>query len=85
MESNGLLFIENVGNLVCPASFDLGERHKVALLSITEGEDKPIKYPDMFAAASVMLINKIDLIDPIKYSKNKMNFLMLDIIFFYDF
>jgi hydrogenase nickel incorporation protein HypB len=48
------LFIENVGNLVCPAGFDLGEAHKVAILSVTEGEDKPLKYPDMFAAADIM-------------------------------
>lgn len=60
--SGGVLFIENVGNLVCPAAFDLGERCKVAILSVTEGEDKPLKYPDMFAAAEVMLINKIDLL-----------------------
>lgn len=57
----GLLFIENVGNLVCPAGFDLGEAHKVVLLSVTEGEDKPLKYPDMFHAADVMLLTKIDL------------------------
>lgn len=57
----GLLFIENVGNLVCPAAFDLGEAHKIVILSVTEGEDKPIKYPDMFAAADLMLINKVDL------------------------
>jgi hydrogenase nickel incorporation protein HypB len=62
LEDKGILFIENVGNLVCPASFDLGERHKVAVLSVTEGEDKPLKYPHMFAAASVMLLNKIDLL-----------------------
>ena len=62
LERNGILFIENVGNLVCPASFDLGERHKVAVLSVTEGEDKPLKYPHMFAAARVMLLNKIDLL-----------------------
>ncbi|MGL5967646.1 MAG: hydrogenase nickel incorporation protein HypB [Kluyvera sp.] len=62
LQSNSILFIENVGNLVCPASFDLGERHKVAVLSVTEGEDKPLKYPHMFAAASVMLLNKIDLL-----------------------
>ncbi|MDU4094897.1 MAG: hydrogenase nickel incorporation protein HypB, partial [Pantoea sp.] len=59
---NSLLFIENVGNLVCPASFDLGERHKVAVLSVTEGEDKPLKYPHMFAASSLMILNKIDLL-----------------------
>jgi hydrogenase nickel incorporation protein HypB len=60
--SGGLLFIENVGNLVCPAMWDLGERDKVAILSVTEGEDKPIKYPDMFAAARLMLLNKVDLL-----------------------
>ncbi len=59
---NSLLFIENVGNLVCPAAFDLGEAHKVVLLSTTEGEDKPSKYPDMFAAADLMLLNKSDLL-----------------------
>jgi hydrogenase nickel incorporation protein HypB len=57
-----LLFIENVGNLVCPAMWDLGERAKVAILSVTEGEDKPLKYPDMFAAAQLMVLNKIDLL-----------------------
>jgi hydrogenase nickel incorporation protein HypB len=59
---NSLLFIENVGNLVCPAAFDLGEAHKVVLLSTTEGEDKPAKYPDMFAAADLMILNKSDLL-----------------------
>ncbi|WP_315725410.1 MULTISPECIES: hydrogenase nickel incorporation protein HypB [unclassified Bradyrhizobium] len=57
----GLLFIENVGNLVCPAAFDLGEACKIVVFSTTEGEDKPLKYPDMFAASALMLINKIDL------------------------
>ncbi len=61
-EDTSVLFIENVGNLVCPAAFDLGEAHKVAILSITEGEDKPIKYPDMFHAADLLLLNKIDLL-----------------------
>lgn len=56
-----LLFIENVGNLVCPAAFDLGEDAKVAVLSVTEGEDKPLKYPDMFTAARLALLNKVDL------------------------
>jgi hydrogenase nickel incorporation protein HypB len=56
-----LVLIENVGNLVCPAAFDLGEDAKVVVLSVTEGDDKPLKYPDMFAAARLMLINKIDL------------------------
>ncbi|SFI46807.1 hydrogenase nickel incorporation protein HypB [Albimonas pacifica] len=57
----GVLFIENVGNLVCPAAFDLGEAAKVAILSVTEGEDKPLKYPDMFAAARLAIVNKTDL------------------------
>jgi hydrogenase nickel incorporation protein HypB len=61
-EGDALLFIENVGNLVCPALWDLGEAAKVAILSVTEGDDKPIKYPDMFAAADLMVINKIDLL-----------------------
>ncbi len=59
---DGVLFIENVGNLVCPAGFDLGEAHKVVIASVTEGEDKPLKYPNMFAAASLMLVSKVDLL-----------------------
>jgi len=59
---DSLLLIENVGNLVCPAAFDLGEAHKVVILSVTEGDDKPLKYPGMFHAASLMLLNKIDLL-----------------------
>jgi len=66
-----VLFIENVGNLVCPASFDLGEAHKVAILSVTEGEDKPIKYPDMFYAADLMLLNKIDLLPYLNFDMEK--------------
>lgn len=62
-----LLMIENVGNLVCPAAFDLGEAHKVVILSVTEGEDKPIKYPDMFRAASLMLLNKVDLLPHLNF------------------
>jgi len=57
-----VLLIENVGNLVCPAAFDLGEAAKVVILSVTEGEDKPLKYPDMFHAASVMILSKTDLL-----------------------
>jgi hydrogenase nickel incorporation protein HypB len=57
-----VLFIENVGNLVCPAAFDLGEAKRVVVLSVTEGEDKPLKYPDMFATADLMLLNKADLL-----------------------
>jgi hydrogenase nickel incorporation protein HypB len=56
------LFIENVGNLVCPASYDIGEDMRMVLLSVTEGEDKPLKYPHMFRAAEVMILNKIDLL-----------------------
>jgi len=62
LPDDSLLMIENVGNLVCPAGFDLGEAHKVVILSVTEGEDKPLKYPDMFHAADLMLLNKIDLL-----------------------
>lgn len=57
-----LLIIENVGNLVCPANYDLGETHKVVVLSTTEGDDKPLKYPQIFHNASVLIINKIDLL-----------------------
>ncbi|MBK7015024.1 MAG: hydrogenase nickel incorporation protein HypB [Sulfuritalea sp.] len=62
LREDSLLMVENVGNLVCPAAFDLGEAHKVVILSVTEGEDKPIKYPDMFRAATLMLLNKCDLL-----------------------
>jgi hydrogenase nickel incorporation protein HypB len=60
-----------VGNLVCPAAFDLGEAHKVVILSVTEGEDKPIKYPDMFHAADLMLLNKIDLLPHLDFDVDK--------------
>lgn len=65
--AGSLLMIENVGNMVCPSMFDLGERAKVAILSITEGEDKPIKYPHMIRAASVLLLNKIDLLPHLQF------------------
>jgi hydrogenase nickel incorporation protein HypB len=67
LQRTDILMIENVGNLVCPASFDLGEDHKVAVLSVTEGEDKPLKYPHMFQAADLMLINKIDLLPYLRF------------------
>jgi hydrogenase nickel incorporation protein HypB len=67
IEKGGLLFIENVGNLVCPAAFDLGEAHKVVVLSVTEGEDKPLKYPEMFAASDLMLLNKSDLLPHVDF------------------
>jgi hydrogenase nickel incorporation protein HypB len=68
---DSLLLIENVGNLVCPAAFDLGEAHKVAILSVTEGEDKPLKYPDMFAAADVMILNKVDLLPYVSFDADR--------------
>jgi hydrogenase nickel incorporation protein HypB len=66
-DAHSLLFIENVGNLVCPAVWDLGEAAKVAILSVTEGEDKPLKYPDMFAASQLMILNKTDLLPHVKF------------------
>ncbi|MDE2076732.1 MAG: hydrogenase nickel incorporation protein HypB [Burkholderiales bacterium] len=68
---NGVLLIENVGNLVCPASFDLGEAHKVLVFSITEGEDKPLKYPDMFQAADLVLLSKCDLLPYLAFDLDK--------------
>lgn len=68
---DSVLFIENVGNLVCPAAFDLGEAAKVAILSVTEGEDKPLKYPDMFHAAGLMILNKIDLLPHLDFDVDK--------------
>ena len=65
--AHSVVMIENVGNLVCPALFDLGERAKVVILSVTEGEDKPIKYPHMFKAAELMLLNKIDLLPHLRF------------------
>jgi hydrogenase nickel incorporation protein HypB len=69
--SNSILAIENVGNLVCPALFDLGEKAKVAILSVTEGEDKPIKYPHMFRASKVMILTKIDLLPYLQFDVNR--------------
>jgi hydrogenase nickel incorporation protein HypB len=71
LDNLDILFIENVGNLVCPASFDLGEDHKVVVLSVTEGEDKPLKYPQMFHAADLMLLNKIDLLPHLDFDLEK--------------
>ena len=69
--AGGLVLIENVGNLVCPSAFDLGETYKVVILSVTEGEDKPIKYPDMFAAADLMVVSKTDLLPYLKFDVDK--------------
>lgn len=71
LAEGSLLLIENVGNLVCPAAFDLGEAHKVVILSVTEGEDKPLKYPDMFAAAELMLLNKVDLLPYLSFDVDR--------------
>lgn len=67
-----LLMIENVGNLVCPSMFDLGENVRVVIISITEGEDKPIKYPDMFHGSQICIINKIDLLPYLKFDIEKL-------------
>ncbi|MEM1251566.1 MAG: hydrogenase nickel incorporation protein HypB [Cyanobacteria bacterium P01_H01_bin.21] len=69
--NNSLVLIENVGNLVCPALFDLGEKAKVAMLSVTEGEDKPIKYPHMFRASQVMVLTKIDLLPYVNFDVDR--------------
>jgi hydrogenase nickel incorporation protein HypB len=69
LETLGLLFIENVGNLVCTSSYDLGESLRVALLSVTEGEDKPLKYPGLFISADVALITKIDLAEACEFNR----------------
>jgi hydrogenase nickel incorporation protein HypB len=79
IEETDLLFIENVGNLVCPAEFDLGEDYKVMILSVTEGDDKPEKYPLMFHEASVLLINKIDLLPYVNCDMNKIRETVLKI------
>ncbi len=72
LPDRGLLFIENVGNLVCPAGFDLGEAHKVVICSVTEGEDKPLKYPGMFAAADLLLVSKIDLLPHLDFDVDRL-------------
>jgi hydrogenase nickel incorporation protein HypB len=68
LERTRLLFIENVGNLVCPASWDLGEEAKVVVFSVTEGEDKPLKYPKMFQQSRYAVLNKIDLLPHLRFS-----------------
>lgn len=67
LASGSFLFIENVGNLVCPAAFDLGEARRIVILSVTEGEDKPLKYPDIFAGADLLLLTKIDLLPHVEF------------------
>lgn len=68
---NSVVLIENVGNLVCPALFDLGERSRVAIVSVTEGDDKPIKYPHMFRQCDLMILNKIDLLPYVPFSVDR--------------
>ena len=72
LENGGLLFIENVGNLVCPAAFDLGESRRVVLASVTEGEDKPLKYPDIFATADALVVTKTDLLPYIEFDVDRL-------------
>ena len=71
LESTGLLFIENIGNLVCPSTWNLGEDTRVVVTSTTEGDDKPAKYPQMFAASQVMVVNKLDLLPYVDYDMEK--------------
>jgi hydrogenase nickel incorporation protein HypB len=71
IKGNSILFIENVGNLVCPAMFDLGENKRVVIISVTEGEDKPLKYPYMFESSDICIINKIDLLPYVNFSVEK--------------
>jgi hydrogenase nickel incorporation protein HypB len=71
-KQNSVLFIENVGNLVCPALFDLGERERVVIVSVTEGEDKPLKYPDMFHSSTLCIINKTDLLPYLAFDIEKL-------------
>lgn len=71
LEADSVLFIENVGNLVCPAMFDLGEAERVVVISVTEGEDKPLKYPDMFHSSTLCIINKIDLLPYVRFDVEK--------------
>ncbi|MBH2003118.1 MAG: hydrogenase nickel incorporation protein HypB [Sphingobacteriia bacterium] len=68
---NSVLFIENVGNLVCPAMFDLGENERVVIISVTEGDDKPLKYPDMFHSSTLCIVNKIDLLPYVPFDMEK--------------
>jgi hydrogenase nickel incorporation protein HypB len=70
-EEHSTVFIENIGNLVCPSMFDLGEQKRVVIISVTEGDDKPLKYPDMFATSQLCIINKIDLLPYVNFSIEK--------------
>ena len=71
LKADSVLFIENVGNLVCPAMFDLGEKERAVVISVTEGDDKPLKYPDMFHSSTLCIINKTDLLPYVKFDVEK--------------
>ena len=70
---NEIVFVENVGNLVCPALFDLGESRRVVIISVTEGDDKPLKYPHMFAAADLVIVNKTDLLPYVDFDLGRLS------------
>lgn len=78
-KEKSILMIENVGNLVCPSMFDLGEKKRVVIISITEGEDKPLKYPDMFNSSDICIINKIDLLPHLDFDLEKLKSYALQI------
>ena len=71
LQDHSVLFIENVGNLVCPAMFDLGEKERIVIISVTEGDDKPLKYPDMFNSSTLCIINKTDLLPYVPFNIEK--------------
>jgi hydrogenase nickel incorporation protein HypB len=79
LAATDLLFIENVGNLVCPASWDLGESAKVVVFSVTEGEDKPLKYPKMFRLADAVVLNKIDLLPYVPFDISRAEAYLRDV------
>jgi hydrogenase nickel incorporation protein HypB len=85
-ENHAILFVENVGNLVCPAMFDLGETARVVVISVTEGDDKPVKYPDMFHSSNICVINKTDLLPYVQFDVEKVKEYALrvnpDLLFF---
>jgi hydrogenase nickel incorporation protein HypB len=85
-DNHAILFIENVGNLVCPAMFDLGETARVVIISVTEGDDKPFKYPDMFHSSNICVINKTDLLPYVQFDVDKVKEYALrvnpDLVFF---
>ncbi|MCF6766989.1 hydrogenase nickel incorporation protein HypB [Thiotrichales bacterium 19S11-10] len=73
IKSDGYVFIENVGNLICPSLFDLGESKRVALISVTEGDDKPLKYPNMFHSADIVIVNKVDLLNHVDFDMERLS------------